>query len=201
MFRLLPNYQRLQEYIECSICQEEISDNEEEDTFYRCKACTLHIHIICYNKLPYNNNYRNNCMICTENNWVDIGLPSNNPTLITNPTLINPTLINPTLTNSNLTNIGILTRIKLLELFPDLLNITIINLDNRGITYINSDTFANLPNLQILNLYNNQIVTIESNTFANLPNLQILNLYNNQIVTIESDTFSSVSGKVELFEL
>jgi WD40 repeat protein len=74
--RVLPGYERPTDQI-CTICQEEISDDLEEEEYYKCKYCSeVCMHIECYNKLPPNNKFRNNCPVCAHQNWIDIPLPT-----------------------------------------------------------------------------------------------------------------------------
>ena len=95
-------------------------------------------------------------------------------------------------------NIGVLTRQKLLKIYPDLLSKSVIELDDKKITAIESGTFQNLPALEKLILWDNQITTISRNTFQNLPALKKLTLDNNQITNIESEAFQGLPALEKL---
>ncbi len=56
-------------------------------------------------------------------------------------------------------------------------------------TIINSNQFSNIESLSLLDLSNNQISFIENNSFLNLKNLTDLNLQSNEIKIIESYVF------------
>jgi Leucine-rich repeat (LRR) protein len=85
---------------------------------------------------------------------------------------------------------NILTRDNLIQIYPNLLQETIINLQYQKYTGIAPDTFgANLPKLNSLFLDNNEITELPSYTFNNLPKLRSLYLDNNKIQELHYDTF------------
>ena len=77
---------------------------------------------------------------------------------------------------------NILTRDKLIEIYPNLLQVTIIDLSWKGYTDIALGTFTegtfgnNLPVLTFLSLQNNKIRELQPGIFNNLPNLKELYL-------------------------
>jgi Leucine-rich repeat (LRR) protein len=93
---------------------------------------------------------------------------------------------------------NILTREKLIQMNPNLQQVTYIDLSNRKYTDIALGTFDNLPNLYFLDLGDNQIKKLQSNTFTggtfgnNLPALEELYLYNNQIQELQPDIFNNL---------
>ena len=63
---------------------------------------------------------------------------------------------------------NILTREKLMELYPNLMNKTRLDLSNRSFTGIAIGTFSNLPNINRLDLNNNQISVLQPGIFNGL---------------------------------
>ena len=84
---------------------------------------------------------------------------------------------------------NILTRDKLIQIYPNLLQETIILLSYTKYTGIAPDTFNNLPKLISLFLDNNEIIELQSYKFNNLPELRSLYLDNNNIQKLHYDTF------------
>ena len=87
---------------------------------------------------------------------------------------------------------NILTRDKLIQIYPNLQQETRINLNRKGYTDIALDTFNNLPNLQFLYLDYNKIKKLQPGIFDNLPNLQGLSLINNQIRELQLGIFNKL---------
>jgi hypothetical protein len=85
---------------------------------------------------------------------------------------------------------NILTIDKLIQIYPNLHQITDINLSNKGYTDIALGTFGNnLPYLQNLYLGGNKIQKISSGIFNNLPALEELRLNNNKIQELQPGIF------------
>ena len=72
--------------------------------------------------------------------------------------------------------------------------ITVLDLNNMGITALRSGDFAGLSVLQTLNLYENALVTLDAGLFAGLSALETLNLYENALVTLDADLFAGLSA-------
>ena len=94
---------------------------------------------------------------------------------------------------------NILTRQKLIELFPSFLYNTMFDLSTRGFTGITIDTFTrgaldNNLSLLRLDLQNNQIRELQSGVFDNLPRLQYLYLNDNHIQKLQSGIFNNLSN-------
>jgi Leucine-rich repeat (LRR) protein len=87
---------------------------------------------------------------------------------------------------------NILTRDKLIQIYPNLLQVTRIDLTRKGYTDIALGTFSNLPNLQYLYLDNNQIRKLQSNIFNNLPELRLLYLNANKIKELQPGMFNNL---------
>ena len=94
---------------------------------------------------------------------------------------------------------NILTREKLIQLYPNLQQEARLFLSNKGYTDIALGTFNNLPNLQGLWLDNNQIRELQPGTFNNLPNLYRLYLQNNQIRELQPGIFDNLPKLNSLF--
>jgi Leucine-rich repeat (LRR) protein len=88
--------------------------------------------------------------------------------------------------------LNILTRDKLIQIYPNLLQETEIDLRSKGYTDIALGTFNDLPNLRILLLQNNDIKKLLPCIFDNLSRLQILSLNNNQIQELQPGTFNNL---------
>jgi hypothetical protein len=97
--------------------------------------------------------------------------------------------------------LNILTRNKVIKLYPNLHQETGIDLSHKGYTNIALDTFYSLPipnkgimyqYLKKLYLSNNQINVLQSDTFSNLSNLDHLDLSNNQISEIQPGSFNNL---------
>jgi hypothetical protein len=87
---------------------------------------------------------------------------------------------------------NILTRDKLIQIYPNLQQEIIINLNSKGYTDIALGTFNNLPNLQYLYLDYNKIKKLQLGIFDNLPNLRILSLHDNQIQELQLGIFNNL---------
>jgi Leucine-rich repeat (LRR) protein len=95
---------------------------------------------------------------------------------------------------------NILTRDKLIKIYPNLLQISDIDLINKGYTDIALGTFGNnLPYLQNLNLNGNKIQKLSSGIFNNLPALKRLNLGNNQIEELQPGVFNNLPNLQHLY--
>jgi Leucine-rich repeat (LRR) protein len=84
---------------------------------------------------------------------------------------------------------NILNRDKLIRIYPNLQQVTSIDLSRRGYTDIALGTFSNLPNLRFLYLDYNQIKKLQPNIF-NLPNLYELWISNNKIQELQPGIFN-----------
>ena len=93
---------------------------------------------------------------------------------------------------------NILTRDKLIQIYPNLQQETYINLINNGYTDIALDTFTegtfgnNLLNLRNLFLCDNNIRELQSGVFNNLPRLEHLDLENNKIIKLQPGIFDNL---------
>ena len=101
---------------------------------------------------------------------------------------------------------NILTRNKLIQLYPNLQQETEINLSKKKKKYTDIDlgTFSkdifsdDLPNLRLLDLNNNRIQELQPGIFDNLQNLKKLFLNNNRISVLHHDTFYNLQLLQEL---
>jgi Leucine-rich repeat (LRR) protein len=124
---------------------------------------------------------------------------------------------------SRILALNILTREKIIQLYPDLqhrtslylpdngytniapgtfdradsddnlLHVEYLYLDNNEIQELHSSTFNNLPLLKKIFLHNNQIKELEPNIFNNLPSLCALHLQDNQIQELQPGIFNNLS--------
>jgi Leucine-rich repeat (LRR) protein len=88
---------------------------------------------------------------------------------------------------------NILTRDKLIQIYPNLQQETEIDLSYKGYTDIALGTFDNLPRLKFLYLNNNKIKELQPGLFNNLLGLQELLLNNNKIRELKLGTFNNLS--------
>ena len=93
---------------------------------------------------------------------------------------------------------NILTRDKLIQLYPNLQQETSIVLIRKGYTDIALGTFSNLPNLKNLNLEYNKIQELPPGIFDNLPNLGHLYLNHNQIRELQPNSYYGLSESIRL---
>jgi Leucine-rich repeat (LRR) protein len=93
---------------------------------------------------------------------------------------------------------NVLTREKLIQIYPNLEQETYINLKNRGYTNINIGVFDDLPNLKYLNLDYNYIQELLPYTFNNLPSLEDLIINHNQIQEILPNAFNILPKLIKL---
>ena len=85
------------------------------------------------------------------------------------------------------------------DIFSDILpNLTQLYLENNQIKELQPMIFNNLPRLHYLDLKNNQIQELHPNIFNNLPLLQYLYLENNHIHELQPNIFNNLSALIEL---
>ena len=125
--------------------------------------------------------------------------------------------------NASIQTSNILTRDELNQIYPNLGDLSDIDLTNRGyinfmpdsfnnLVYLRSlylnnnmisellpNMFNNLPGLFELYLNNNKINVIHPNTFGFLPKLRFLYLNNNEISVLPEDVFSHMPGLLQLY--
>ena len=95
-----------------------------------------------------------------------------------------------------LVDLTVVTREKLIQLYPGLEYETSINLSGRGCISIHVDALYDLPYLEVLNLKNNQISILEPSLFRNLPRLKRLILSTNQISVLPPGIFNNLNLEI-----
>ena len=95
-----------------------------------------------------------------------------------------------------LVDLTVVTREKLIQLYPGLEYETSINLSGRGCISIHINALYDLPDLEILDLSNNQISILEPSLFRNLPRLKRLILSNNQISVLPPGIFNNLNLEI-----
>jgi hypothetical protein len=83
---------------------------------------------------------------------------------------------------------------KILNLDIQIINKTKIEVSNRKIKYIDSDTFQGLVSLETIDFNSNQIEEIHEKTFAGLKNLKQINFENNEIKEIHENTLNGLES-------
>ena len=77
--------------------------------------------------------------------------------------------------------------------------ITILYLNNAGITELRAGDFRGLGNLQYLLLYDNSLTALPADVFDGLDNLQYLWLFKNQLTALPKGVFSGLGNLQELY--
>jgi insulin-like growth factor-binding protein complex acid labile subunit len=90
-------------------------------------------------------------------------------------------------------NLGLNSLEGLLE-FPDMHDMTIIDLSYNALTSIQANSFAGLNKLQGIDLANNKISFIDPLAFANVPNLNHLYLNSNSLTQLTPDVFKDLKN-------
>ena len=80
----------------------------------------------------------------------------------------------------------------MLNLDIQIINKIKIEVSNRKVKYIDSNTFQGLVNLETIDFNSNQTEEIHEKTFAGLKNLIQINFENNQIKEIHEITFNGL---------
>ena len=77
--------------------------------------------------------------------------------------------------------------------------ITILYLNNAGITELKAGDFQGLTNLNTLHLNSNQLTALPEDVFDGLANLWTLHLYNNRLTTLPEDVFDGLANLQALY--
>lgn len=77
------------------------------------------------------------------------------------------------------------------QVFVNLSKLSLLNLSNNQLTFINTNLFSKLTNLRQLDLSNNLIMHFKSHHFSDLVKLESLNLRGNKLKELRSNVFRS----------